>query len=50
MFDIDCRRDHWNLPPSVREIFGGAIPELRVDKDISQILVESGVTLELINA
>lgn len=48
MFDLGIRKDYWNLPPVVlgRLSTGIAIPSLRVDRDVSEILVENSVPLE----
>jgi hypothetical protein len=48
LFDLGCRKDYWNLPDVIKARLGDVIPSLRVDKDVSEILVENEVELESI--
>lgn len=48
MFDLGTRKDYWNLAPAVQRIFGlgSVMTGVKVDKDVAQILVEGGVSLD----
>ena len=48
LFDAGVRKDFWNLPPLIQKRFGDIIPGLKVDKDVTEILEEHNVQLELI--
>ncbi|KAJ6137346.1 hypothetical protein N7471_003832 [Penicillium samsonianum] len=50
MFDLGTRTDYWNLAPAVQRIFGlnSVMTGVKVDKDVAQILVEGGVSLDTI--
>ena len=50
MFDLGTRKDYWNLPDAVRLVFDQAMPSVRIDKDVSEILCESGIPLSDIGA
>ncbi|PWY75018.1 metallo-beta-lactamase superfamily protein [Aspergillus heteromorphus CBS 117.55] len=45
MFDLGTRKDYWNLPAVIRQHLDELIPSLRIDKDVTEILSESGVPL-----
>ena len=45
MFDLGVRKDYWNLAPVLQERLGTVIPSLRVDKDMTEILEETGISL-----
>ena len=42
------RKDYWNLPEVIQTRLGDVIPGLRVDKDVTEILVDAGVPLQSI--
>ncbi|KAJ5385600.1 hypothetical protein N7517_003511 [Penicillium concentricum] len=50
MFDLGTRKDYWNLAPAVQRVLGldSAMTGMKVDKDVAQILVEGGVSLDTI--
>ncbi|OAP57923.1 hypothetical protein AYL99_08661 [Fonsecaea erecta] len=50
MFDLGVRKDYWNLPAVLQKRLGFVIPDLRVDKDATEVLEESGVTLDEISS
>jgi hypothetical protein len=45
MFDLGTRKDYWNSPPFTLTRIEAAIPGVRVDKDVTEILKEKGVKL-----
>ncbi|OAA60328.1 metallo-beta-lactamase superfamily protein [Niveomyces insectorum RCEF 264] len=49
MFDLGTRKDYWNSPPMTLQRIQDAIPGVRIDKDVTEILEEKGVELETIN-
>ncbi|RDL30988.1 Uncharacterized protein BP5553_09777 [Venustampulla echinocandica] len=50
MFDLGVRKDFWNLPPILQQRLGRVIPSLRVDKDTTEILQESKISLKSISS
>jgi hypothetical protein len=46
MFDLGTRKDYWNSPPWTIRRIQAAIPGVRIEKDVSEILLEGGVALE----
>lgn len=50
MFDLGTRKDYWNLAPAVQRVFGmdSVMTGVKVDKDVAQILVEGGISLDTI--
>ncbi|OJJ95142.1 hypothetical protein ASPACDRAFT_127631 [Aspergillus aculeatus ATCC 16872] len=46
MFDLGTRKDYWNLPTVAKSGITRIIPALKVEKDVGEILTESGITLE----
>ncbi|CAI7607627.1 unnamed protein product [Penicillium glandicola] len=52
MFDLGTRKDYWNLAPAVVQEFGldSLMTGVKVDKDVAQILVEGGVSLDTIDS
>lgn len=49
MFDLGLRKDFWNSPPAVLRRLKAAIPGVKVDKDVTEILEEGGVPLDSIS-
>lgn len=49
MFDLGVRKDYWNMPPAVASRIENVIPGIRVDKDVTETLQESGVKLDEID-
>ena len=45
MFDLGTRKDYWNCPPFTLKRIEQAIPGIRIDKGVTEILVEKGVGL-----
>ncbi|OGM47386.1 metallo-beta-lactamase superfamily protein [Aspergillus bombycis] len=45
MFDLGIRKDYWNLPAVLQSRLSEVIPSLRVDKDVTDILQDSGIAL-----
>lgn len=45
MFDLGTRKDYWNSPPWTIKRIEAAIPGVRVDKDVTEILQEKGMDL-----
>ncbi|PYH95473.1 hypothetical protein BO71DRAFT_440249 [Aspergillus ellipticus CBS 707.79] len=45
MFDLGSRKDYWNLPAVVRQHFDESMASVRVDKDVTEVLSESGISL-----
>ena len=48
MFDLGVRKDYWNYAAVLQRRIGSIIPSLRVDRNVSEILEEGGVGLEMI--
>lgn len=48
VFDLGTRKDWWNLPPKVRDPLAFCTG-VKVEKDVPQILKESGIALNAIN-
>lgn len=48
MFDLGVRKDFWNSPPAVVKRIATAIPGIKVDKDVIEILEEGGCSLDSI--
>jgi hypothetical protein len=48
VYDLGCRRDFWNYPPETRARMTKILTGLKVEKNVSEILVEGGVKLESI--
>jgi hypothetical protein len=45
MFDLGTRKDYWNSPPFTLTRIEAAIPGVKIDKDVTEILEENGVQL-----
>lgn len=45
MFDLVSRKDYWNCPPFTLKRIEAAIPGVKIDKDVTEILEEQGVKL-----
>jgi hypothetical protein len=45
MFDLGTRKDYWNSPPFTLTRIEAAIPGVRVDNNVTEILEENGVKL-----
>jgi hypothetical protein len=45
MFDLGTRKDYWNSPPMTLQRIKDAIPGVRIDKDVTEILQEKGMSL-----
>ena len=50
MFDLGSKIDWWNFPPHVDNAIKNAVPGIKIDKDIVQILKEGGTDLNHIEA
>ncbi|KAJ9612308.1 hypothetical protein H2200_003905 [Cladophialophora chaetospira] len=50
MFDLGVRKDYWNYAAILQKRIGTVISSLRVDKNVSDILVENGVELDSISS
>ncbi|PYH44766.1 MBL fold metallo-hydrolase [Aspergillus saccharolyticus JOP 1030-1] len=50
MFDLGSRKDYWNLPMVARQALSRIIPALKVEKDVSDILIENNIRLEEITS
>lgn len=48
MFDLGVRKDFWNAPPAVARRLEAAIPGVKVDQDVTEILQDQGISLESI--
>ena len=48
LFDAGARKDYWNMPEVIQTRLGDVIPGLRVDKDVTEVLVDAGVPLQSI--
>ncbi|KAJ5818574.1 hypothetical protein N7474_004165 [Penicillium riverlandense] len=49
MFDLGTRKDYWNCPPFTLTRIEAAIPGVRIEKDVTEILQEKGIKLSEIN-
>ncbi|KAJ5692668.1 hypothetical protein N7462_002091 [Penicillium macrosclerotiorum] len=49
MFDLGTRKDYWNSPPFTLTRIEAAIPGVRVDKDVTEILQAQGLKLSEID-
>lgn len=49
MFDLGTRKDYWNSPPMTLRRIEDAIPGVRIEKDVTEILQEKGMRLEEIS-
>lgn len=49
MFDLGTRKDYWNSPPATLQRIQDAIPGVRIEKDVTEILQEKGMKLEEIS-
>lgn len=45
MFDLGVRKDYWNSPPWTIARIEAAIPGVKIDKDVTEILQEKGMKL-----
>ncbi len=45
MFDLGTRKDYWNSPPATLTRIEAAIPGVKIEKDVTEILVEKGIEL-----
>ena len=45
MFDLGTRKDYWNSPPFTLTRIEAAIPGVKIDKDVTEILEENGIKL-----
>lgn len=45
MFDLGTRKDYWNSPPWTIARIEAAIPGVRIEKDVTEILQEKGMKL-----
>jgi glyoxylase-like metal-dependent hydrolase (beta-lactamase superfamily II) len=43
LFDLGCRKDWWNLVPQTVELLTGQWPGIKIDRDITEIMLEGGV-------
>ncbi|RAL08780.1 MBL fold metallo-hydrolase [Aspergillus homomorphus CBS 101889] len=50
MFDLGSRKDYWNLPTVAKRGISKILSALKVEKDVGEILKESGVSLEEITS
>lgn len=46
MFDLGVRKDYWNSPPWTIARIEAAIPGVKIDKDVTEILQEKGMKLD----
>lgn len=46
MFDLGVRKDYWNLPAALQKRLGTIIPALRVDKDVTEVLIEQNISVD----
>lgn len=46
MFDLGVRKDYWNSPPWTIARIEAAIPGVKIDKDVTEILQEKGMRLD----
>lgn len=49
MFDLGTRKDYWNSPPMTLRRIEDAIPGVRIEKDVTEILQEKGMDLSEIS-
>ncbi|KAL1894029.1 hypothetical protein Sste5346_006171 [Sporothrix stenoceras] len=49
MFDLGTRKDYWNSPPMTLRRIQDAIPGVRIDKDVTEILQEKDIPLKEID-
>ena len=49
MFDLGVRKDYWNSPPWTIARIEAAIPGVKIDKDVTEILQEKGIKLDEIS-
>jgi hypothetical protein len=49
MFDLGTRKDYWNCPPFTLTRIEAAIPGVRIEKDVTEILQEKGMKLSEIS-
>jgi hypothetical protein len=45
MFDLGVRKDYWNSPPWTLSRIQAAIPGVKIEKDVTEILQEKGMKL-----
>lgn len=45
MFDLGTRKDYWNSPPFTMRRIEAAIPGVRIDADVTEILQDKGMKL-----
>jgi hypothetical protein len=45
MFDLGTRKDYWNSPPFTLTRIEAAIPGVKIEKDVTEILQEQGMKL-----
>lgn len=50
LFDLGCQKDFWNLPPPIASVIDAKVPGIRVDKNLSEVLLEGGTELQSIEA
>ena len=50
LFDLGCRKDWQNSVPHIVDLLHKAVPGLKVDKNVTEILEEGGVKLQDIKA
>jgi hypothetical protein len=46
MFDLGTRKDYWNSPPFTLTRIEAAIPGVKIEKDVTEILQEQGMRLD----
>lgn len=46
MFDLGVRKDYWNYSDVINKRIGDVIPGLRVEKDVSDVLVDGGIDID----
>ncbi|KAJ5768254.1 hypothetical protein N7533_000837 [Penicillium manginii] len=49
MFDLGTRKDYWNSPPFTLTRIEAAIPGVKIEKDVTEILQEQGMKLSEID-
>lgn len=49
MFDLGTRKDYWNSPPFTLTRIEAAIPGVKIEKDVTEILQEQGMELSEIS-
>lgn len=50
LFDLGCRKDFLNLPPPIAVVIDAKVPGIRVEKNLSEVLIEGGTDLSSIDA